>query len=225
MPRRVYLRLVQLLVVACVFLVPAAAAQAAPPATICRPRPCRSSHVAVAPARRTSSSRPATGATRRRGPRTPIPCRRVPARRVSQQWYASRARSSRPARERRLDDPVRYQPVVTILDPLHERGRLRARQRRQDGQQGERDRLRHARRRWHCCDATRARAPRWRTTRRRSACRSSPWASRADVTPPHIKRGLPVQQGAAGRRRRPTTRTVPSMRPRTSIRYRALGVP
>ena len=32
MPRRVYLRLVQLLVVACVFLAPAAAAQAAPPA-------------------------------------------------------------------------------------------------------------------------------------------------------------------------------------------------
>ena len=124
MPRRVYLRLVPLLVVACVCLAPAAAAQAAPPAN-----DLPTTAQAITGLTWTSLSAPQDivvqasewgDATTGPEDADPLPsCTSSPG--FRSQWYTVSVPEAAVLRVSVVSTEVaRYQPVVTILDPQHD---------------------------------------------------------------------------------------------------------
>ncbi len=151
MPRRVPIRLVRLLAIACACLAPAAAAHAAAPLN-----DTRSGAQVVPPPTWTSLNSPqdigvqATDwgdATTGPEDADPLPsCTgSVGFRSI---WYSLSVPEASVLRVTVVStDPVRYQPVVSILDAFEQRGRLRSRQRRAAGRDRECHRVRHADRR------------------------------------------------------------------------------
>ena len=124
MPRRVYLRLVQLLVVACVFLAPAAAAQAAPPVndlpTTAQPITSLTWTSLSAPQDIVVQASDWGDATTGPEDADPLPsCTSTPG--FRSQWYTVSVPEAAVLRVSVVStDPVRYQPVVNILDPNHD---------------------------------------------------------------------------------------------------------